>query len=204
MDPQSLVIVLRMVERILGVVIGGLLIYFGYRLFLDVRGKSAREGGTGDFTLAGGNKLKLSKVGPGVFFALFGAGLIVFSLTRSVSLTTSGPATAGNPPAAKGAAAAVATVKFMGATSVPETDDERLRRRAEVQSHIVALNKSVDRAGATERGELERAVTQGKVALMEPLWAEDWGDLADFREWLEKRGTPSVGTQAAVDVFQRK
>ena len=206
MDPQSLVIVLRMVERILGVVIGGLLIYLGYRLFLDVKGKRGREGGTGDFTLAGGNKLKLSKVGPGVFFALFGTGLIVFSLTRSVSLTTSGPAAAeAASTAAKGSAASsVATVKFMGATSVPETDEERVRRRTEMQAHIIALNRSVERAGASERAELERAVTQAKVALMEPLWGEDWGDLADFREWLEKRGTPPPGTQAAVEAFQRK
>src|ERR1700704_3851818 len=93
MDPQSLVIVLRMVERILGVLLGGLLIYFGYRLFLSLPGKRGRDGGTGDFSFAGGNKIKLSKVGPGVFFALFGAGLIVFSITRSVSLSVS-PATA--------------------------------------------------------------------------------------------------------------
>ena len=202
MDPQSLVIVLRMVERILGVVIGGLLIYFGYRLFLDLRGKRGREGGSGDFTLAGGNKLKLSKVGPGVFFALFGAGLIVYSLTRSVSLTTTGPAA--SAAGKESAAGTVATVKFMGATSVPETDEERVRRRTETQAHIAALNRSLERAGAAERAELERAVTQAKVALMEPLWAEDWGDLADFREWLEKRGTPPAGTQAAVEVFQRK
>jgi hypothetical protein len=202
MDPQSLVIVLRMVERILGVAIGGLLIYFGYRLFLDLRGKRGREAGSGDFTLAGGNKLKLSKVGPGVFFALFGAGLIVYSLTRSVSLTTTGPVA---PTAGKeSAVGTVATVKFMGATSVPETDQERVRRRTETQSHIVALNKSVERASGPERAELERAVMQAKVALMEPLWAEDWGDLADFREWLEKRGAPPAGTQAAVEVFQRK
>jgi hypothetical protein len=36
MDPQSLVITFRMIERILGVLIGGLLIYFGYRLFLSL------------------------------------------------------------------------------------------------------------------------------------------------------------------------
>lgn len=43
MDPQSLVIILRMLERILGVLIGGVLIYFGYRLFLDLRGRRERR-----------------------------------------------------------------------------------------------------------------------------------------------------------------
>jgi hypothetical protein len=209
MDPQSLVIVLRMAERIIGVIIGGLLIYFGYRLFLSLPGKKSRDGGTGDFSIAGGTKLKLSKVGPGVFFALFGAGLIVFSLTRSVSLTTSGPATAApttkgsdakEPPAVVG----TTTMKFIGATGVPETEQERTRRRAEVQQDIIALNHSIDRATGADRTALEHAVTGAKVALMEPLWAEDWGDLADFRDWLEKGGTPPVGSQPAIDVFQKR
>lgn len=201
MDPQSLVIIFRMLERILGVGMGGLLIYFGYRLFLDSRSKRARNGGSGNFTIAGGNKIKLSKVGPGVFFALFGAGLILFSLTRSVSLTTSGPVAT---PAGQPAAAAAITVKFMGATSVPETDDEWARQRAETEAHIVALNAAVARATAAERVQLEQAVAWAKLAMMERLWAEDWGDLADFRDWLEKGGTPPAGTQSAVEFYQRE
>jgi hypothetical protein len=50
MDPQSLVIVFRMIERILGVLIGGLLIYFGYRLFLNLPGKRGRDA-SGDYPL---------------------------------------------------------------------------------------------------------------------------------------------------------
>jgi hypothetical protein len=191
-----------MVERILGVLVGGILIYFGYRLFLDARVKRGRNGGSGDFTLAGGNKIKLSRVGPGVFFALFGAGLIVFSLTRSVSLTTTGPAPA---PSAKGSAAnSVATVKFIGATSLPENDEERAQRRTEMQQQIAILNRAVDRASPAERPELELAVAHSKLALMERLWADEWGDLADFREWLEKGGVPPADSKTAVEIFQRR
>jgi hypothetical protein len=202
MDPQSLVIVLRMVERILGVLLGGLLIYFGYRLFLSLPGKRGRDSGTGDFSFAGGNKIKLSKVGPGVFFALFGSGLILFSLTRSVSLTVSPPVT--NTPAEKPQVVAAATLKFVGAVSIPATSEDRARLRKEAQRDIAALNRALNGASAAERPELERAVTAAKLALMEPLWAEDWGDLADFRDWLDKRGSPPAGVQAAVDFFQRK
>lgn len=201
MDPQTLVIVLRMLERIAGVLVGGLLVYFGYRLFLDVRGKRGRDGGSGDFSLAGGTKLKLSKVGPGVFFALFGAGLIVFSLMRPVSLTTTGPAV---PSAKEAATATVATVKFMGAATVPETDEERARRRADVQRDISALNQAVERAAATDQIELQRAVSRAKLALMEPLWAEDWGDLADFRDWLEKGGAPPAGVENAAAFYSQR
>ncbi len=202
MDPQSLIIVLRMVERILGVLIGGLLIYFAYRLFLDLRGKRGRDSGTGDFSLAGGTKLKLSKVGPGVFFALFGTGLIVFSLTRSVSLTTTGSA---SPASGKdSAAAAVSTVKFMGATSLPQNEEERAQRRTEMQAQIVILNRAIEHASPADQLQLAAAVANAKLALMERLWTDDWGDLADFREWLENGGTPPAGIAPAVEIFQKK
>lgn len=200
MDPQSLVIIFRMTERILGVAIGGLLIYFGYRLFLDVRGR--RGDGSGDFSVPGGTKIKLSKVGPGVFFAIFGAGLITFSIVRPVSLTTSGPIAP-----TKEKAGTTAALKFMGAASVPESGVEEVRR-ADAKKDIAALNRLVERSAATltpqERVSLETAVEHAKLALMEPLWAEDWGDLADFREWLEKRASAPPGIAGAVDFFQQK
>ena len=99
---------------------------------------------------------------------------------------------------------ATASLKFVGAVSVPETAEDRARLRTEVLREIAALNRALDGAGAAERPELERAVTAAKLALMEPLWAEDWGDVADFREWLEKRGSPPAGVQAAADFFRRK
>lgn len=202
MDPQSLVIVLRMAERILGVLLGGLLIYFAYRLFLNLPSKRGRESGSGDFSFAGGNKIKLSKVGPGVFFALFGAGLIVFSLTRSVSLTVSPPTA--KTKTGKPEVMAASTFKFIGAVSVPENAEDRARMRIETKRDIAALNRALDHAAATEQPDIEHAVTTAKLALMEPLWAEDWGDLADFRAWLEKRGPPPSTIQPAVDFFQQK
>jgi hypothetical protein len=198
-----MVIILRMVERILGVLIGGVLIYFGYRLFLSLAGKRGRENGSGAFSFAGGNKIKLSKVGPGVFFALFGAGLIVFSLVKPVSLTVS-PRAAKTTSDPKPGVVAATEFKFVGAVSVPETDEDRARMRAETQDDIIALNRALDRANASERPQIERAVARAKVALMEPLWAEDWGELKDFRDWLAKGGTPPDKTQPAVDYFQRK
>lgn len=204
MDPQTLVIVLRMLERIVGVFIGGLLIYFAYRLFLNLPGKAGIGAGSGEFSIAGGNKIKLSKVGPGVFFALFGTGLIAFSLTRSVSFTTS---TSPAPPTAAGAATAtghVASNTFIGATLVPETDEDRIGGRIAAQRNIAALNQAVERASAADRVELERAVAKAKLALMEPLWAEDWGDPADFREWIQKGGAPPATVQAAAEVYQQR
>jgi hypothetical protein len=195
-----MVIIFRMVERILGVLIGGVLIYFGYRLFLSLPGRRGSESGSGEFSFARGNKIKLSKVGPGVFFAIFGAGLVVFSLVKPVSLTVS-PRAAKGTSAPKPGVIAASEFKFVGAVSVPETDEDRERMRAETQRDIVALNRALEGANAAGRPDLERAVSRAKLALMEPLWAEDWGEPADFRDWLDKRGSPPAKSQAAVDYF---
>jgi hypothetical protein len=68
-------------ERLAAVLIGGLAIYLGYRLFsLAPKEKVA----TGTVTLPGGIKVNLSRVGPGAFFALVGGILIGNSLLSPV------------------------------------------------------------------------------------------------------------------------
>jgi hypothetical protein len=197
MDPQSLTILVGAFQRILGLLIGGALIYFGYRLFLSLAAKHGRENGTGEFSL-GGNKIKLSKVGPGVFFAIAGAGLIAFMFAHPMTVKVPVPS---KPAAGSGV---LATSEFSLAVSIPQTEEDRARMRAESQQDIVALNRALDGENAAGRPELERAVSRAKFALMEPLWAEDWGDIADFRDWLEKGGSPPAKMQPAVDYFQRK
>jgi hypothetical protein len=214
MDPQSLTILVGAFQRILSILIGGMLVYFGYRLFLSLPAKGGRDGGSGEFSLGRGSKMKLSKVGPGVFFAIFGAGLIAYSFAKpmKVNIPSAGPSapnspsTPNAPSASKPGTTTVAAAGFsyIGAVSAPGTVEDRARMRTEAQEDIIALNHALDRADASERPQLERAVVKAKVALMEPLWAEDWGELKDFRDWLAKGGTASEKTQSAVDYFQRR
>jgi hypothetical protein len=214
-DPQSMTILLGASQRIIGVLIGGMLVYFGYRLFLSLPGKRGRDGGSGEFSLGRASKVKLSKVGPGVFFAIFGAGLIAYSFAKPMKVnipataqTAAAPNAENTPRAANTPSAGTGVVatgfSYVGAVSAPETDEDRSRMRGETQEDIIVLNRALDRAGASERPQVERAVVRAKVALMEPLWAEDWGELKDFRDWLAKGGTPPAKTQPAADYFQRK
>ncbi len=213
MDSQSLTILVGAFQRILGILIGGMLVYFGYRLFLSLPGKRGREGGSGEFSLGGATKVKLSKVGPGIFFAIFGAGLIAYSFARPMKVNipasqtqpsaTNAPSAQTTPAAANGVIA-TSGFSYVGFGSAPETDEDRVRMRTETQEDIVVLNRALDSADASERPKLERAVVKAKIALMEPLWADDWGELKDFRDWLAKGGTPSGSTKAAVDYFQQK
>lgn len=207
MDPQSLTVLVGAFQRILSILIGGMLVYFGYRLFLSLPGKRGRDGGSGEFSLGRGSKVKLSKVGPGVFFAIFGAGLIAYSFAKPMKVNI--PATAPTAPDAAigskaGTTVAATGFSYIGAVSAPETEEDRARMRTETQEDIIVLNRTLDRANASERPQVERAVVKAKVALMEPLWAEDWGELKDFRDWLAKGGTPPDKTQPAVDYFQRR
>ena len=211
MDPQSLTILVGAFQRILSILIGGMVIYFGYRLFLSLPGKRGRDGGSGEFSLGGANKVKLSKVGPGVFFAVFGAGLIAYSFAKPMKVNIPGAAqnaqsspSAANAPSAGTGTVVAAGFSYVGAVSAPETDEDRTRMRNETQQDIIILNRALDRANASDRPQVERAVVRAKVALMEPLWAEDWGELKDFRDWLAKGGTPPDKTQPALDYFQRK
>jgi hypothetical protein len=77
------------------IVLGGIIcIYFGYKLFYVVQAKQ------GDFTVKTGEKLELTlkDVSPGIFFALFGAGILVFSLGSNIQITRTFPTPAAGTP----------------------------------------------------------------------------------------------------------
>ncbi len=77
-------ILLRSIERLAGIFIGGLSIYFGYRLFLRL---PERREGEGSIKLLDAS-IVLSRIGPGVFFALFGAAVVALSLYKGVVVET--------------------------------------------------------------------------------------------------------------------
>jgi len=75
------VFMLRAVERILAVLVGALSIYLGYHLFLSVPEHQDSEG---KIVLSGGTSVYLNRVGPGVFFALFGGGIVALAIWRGI------------------------------------------------------------------------------------------------------------------------
>ena len=75
-------VTLRFIERYIVAGAGVLLLYFGYRLF-----SSAQELGDLSAELPSQLKLKLTQVGPGVFFALFGTVLLIYVISAKVDVT---------------------------------------------------------------------------------------------------------------------
>ena len=95
MDESLLVVVLsRATERILLVLVGALAVYLGYSLFLHIPTANRSEG---KIDLPGGVSIFLTRIGPGVFFALFGVAVIGYSVTRPIQFTLPTVASASAP-----------------------------------------------------------------------------------------------------------
>ena len=76
-------IIIRGVERLFIVCFGGLSVYQGYKLFMAgfTNADSSMEASGGK-----SRKLKLTRIAPGIFFALFGATILVVSLLRPLDI----------------------------------------------------------------------------------------------------------------------
>ena len=82
MDDKLFDLLIARVTLRIVIVCGGILsLYLGYRLFMkSVGGESGFEASHNK------TKLKLAKAAPGVFFALFGAPILIMALTRSLEI----------------------------------------------------------------------------------------------------------------------
>ena len=81
------ILLMRGIERLVIVLIGGMAIYLGYRLFLAVKAEAVGEA---RITLPRDVTVMMSRVGPGVFFALFGSLVVVASLYFSIRYSDPG------------------------------------------------------------------------------------------------------------------
>jgi len=80
--------ILRMLERIIAALGGIGSIYLGYRLFSIARLENSSSGSLKNslFTIS------LTRIGPGVFFALFGAYILVTSVNSRLTFSDASPA----------------------------------------------------------------------------------------------------------------
>lgn len=182
MDPLILTIVMRGLERLLVVIGGGLAIYLGYRLFLDM---PSAERGSGKVNLPGGISIYLSRVGPGVFFSLFGAIVIGLSLHYGIAFTDSDRAAM---TVATGPASGVER-SWTGMTEASRTAPIDSAERARVTAIVAALNRFEgalpDDLKTTERLTLRYALRDARERLLVSVWNSNaWGDPAAFRAWI--------------------
>lgn len=189
MDPLILTIVTRAIERLLVVLAGGLAIYLGYRLFLDM---PQTERGSGKVNLPGGISIYLSRVGPGVFFSLFGAVVIGLSFQFGVSFNDSAQrvVTAALENAAQPEQRSFSGIA--GSTQLaasPTGSEVDPYERDRVIAVVAALNRAEAALPAnlppTDRINLQYALRDARERLLISVWDPAWGDVAAFRAWIE-------------------
>jgi hypothetical protein len=189
---------LRGLERILVVGIGGLAVWFGFLLFrLIPHGNDA----SGHIVFPGGIKVYVSRVGPGVFFCLFGATVVGLSLTYPVSFERTdiaGPTSVSQ----------VRSTGFGGVTAAGQLDDEalmlsRLRVRKEIGylNHLIATVRPT--LTPSEQQAFDVNIRQTKEDLIAGVWGKWEGNPAVLRDWTlaGAKRPPPTEVAAAAELF---
>jgi hypothetical protein len=199
MDP----ITLRLSERILDILIGGISIYLGYRLFFRI---SAKTDSNGKIILPGNVSIYLTRVGPGVFFALFGAMVVGESLHNSIRYTE-GTTSA---PERTSRAENIAAPRSFGGVATTAAPPERAPNevsRGLLRADIAVLNAlptDLKPSLPTERRvQIEQAIPRIKLALMGGVWASDWGDRSEFEKWVQEGSVmpPPAGLETSAKYY---
>lgn len=188
------VVLSRATERTLLVLIGGFAIYLGYKLFLHIPGADRSEG---KLALPGGVSIFLTRIGPGVFFALFGAGVIGYSVTRPVQYSV--PLADGQPIVFSGFGSTkrepAPTAEPRAAIAGPDTEIVVARLNG-------LLEDARQRLDAPALGELEAAVRSAKFAVILAGWKPEWGDRTELARWARLNGDrdppPALAPGASV------
>lgn len=194
-DYMLWVLLVRMAERVLAVTIGGMSIYLGFRLFTLM--PELPVGGA-DLKLPGGVSILVSRIGPGVFFSLFGAVIASLSLYKPVEL----------PVAMPDGSVVVATA------AVGSGDGDAARRKAErgqVERTLADLehvrNQLPSNLTPSDRLQSLMAIGAGRIALIYSVWGPDWGDFHAFRSWAESGAADvpaGVPWARAAEMFNRR
>jgi hypothetical protein len=206
MDDMSIVIIMRALERLIVLVGGILAIWMGYKLFALVPQYRDSEG---KIDLPGGVSIFVTRVGPGVFFALFGTGLMGYSATRPISYSLENRAGRGNVTIADYNAISDGTQNSELAAEVVGVPPGSPDRQNIIRYLNAWYSEIPDNVDGSTRQNITIAVREAKLALMRENWSTaKWGDYRFFHKWaLEKGGTgdtagvPAI-TQVAVEVYK--
>jgi hypothetical protein len=198
MEPDTL----RALERILVVLVGSLSIYLGYRLFLAL---PERADSTGKVVLPGNVSIYLSRVGPGIFLALFGAAVVALSLQTKVLYRQSPGASArGAEVPAEQRSTEYSGVKELQAPG----NQHSLEVSRAMRKRDIAILSSVPGALRSDlppedRVDVELAIPRIKLGLMKSVWGEDWGDAEAFERWAMKGpgDPPPLGLTDAAEFY---
>jgi hypothetical protein len=163
------------------VAIGGLSIFLSYRLFLHM---PSDRNGRGDIGLPGGISIYISRVGPGIFFALFGTGVLAMSIHSQAVDMRENPQTA--QIGAHGDGKYFGGITKTGSVPAPSMrawDSLQLRLEMDFLNSLPSLLRA-DLDEAERRGVGAR-IERSKLVIMSYVWEPGWGRFEDFRRWID-------------------
>ena len=189
MDVVDALLMMRMAERLLGLLAGALCVVLGYQLFIRLPEKSDSSG---KVILPGGVSIWLSRVGPGIFFALFGVAIIAYSFASTVRVSEQTAA-----PVVQAAATGTPTTLASSRREISAMSDrsgqqasreEREEQLTYLRLALANLNAAIDRlqrdTQPPERDRLVAGLQGAKMLLLRGHWDTPWGDPARFQAWV--------------------
>lgn len=216
---QNLVFLWRALERFANVLIGALSIYLGYKLFMNLPERREEKKGEMKLMLPGDISVYVSRVGPGVFFALFGTAVVLMSFISTLQIDTQRESTSmvtgsGSPRTSEALPKAGTSVSLSYVSGEVEADRFSTDRAA-VQRDLVALrgleaalNDYVEtgkgpRIEASEANTLLNTLHRVKRSLLLSVWDDKWGDSQLFSQWVQQgaMSPPPAGLEDAAAMF---
>ena len=198
----------RSAERMLALIIGAFLIYLGYRLFVDV--PKITEQSSGNIILPG-FEVTLTYVGPGVFFALFGAVVLWLSIRTQLQFSSQDTPVSSVPsdetPRTVVFTYLAATEGVSDTEAIKSARSRLLRDFRAIDRLCAALAKmNADDSSAIpeeSRADFMIATPRIKEGLMLTVWHSDWGDYAAFSAWVRKgcSDPPPKGLEAPAQLY---
>ena len=209
-DPD-LIFLWRAIERFANVLIGALAIYLGYKLFMNLPERREEKKGEMKLMLPGDISVYVSRVGPGVFFALFGTAVVLTSFVSSLKLDSTGlKSPSATPPVSE----RKSSISISYVSGQMETDRFSTDRAA-VQRDLVALrelertlNDFVEtgdgpRITTNEANTILNTIQRVKRSLLLSVWDETWGDAERFAQWVQDGAfePPPPGLEQVARMF---
>jgi hypothetical protein len=202
MDSEIIAVAARHLERFMIVLAGTLSIVLGYRTFLAIPRRA--EKGEGKLELPGGISIYVTRVGPGVFFALFGAAILALGLYRGLSVEVREQRPGAVADGGTATAASVTERRLSSAVPAGAAAEERERAVAlDTVAQLARLATALDGAGGRGLSQRQRldfglALSDARLRLLAGAWDERvWGPHAEFVQWVQNGESGPAPTRAA-------
>jgi hypothetical protein len=137
----------------------------------------------GKIVLPGGVSIFLTRIGPGIFFGLFGIAVIGYSVTRPIEFIL--PTSDGAEIKLSGFAERDAHTGSVARAPTGGLEPEIVV--GDLNGLLVSMQDAQPQLSPKLIAEIEAAIRTAKFAIMLGRWKPEWGERAPFELWARER-----------------